>query len=216
MALQALASYLLANRKRNKKQSRNQRRSNNVFSLSRRTIPPTIPTNITFSHTYRMRKSTAMDGVVTIRDLLLMSGCVANTTTSALSIYSSIKLNYIEVWAMASAGVPSYITLTWLQNTDFGDSTKEISDSSLSSAYPSHILVRPPTSTAQSMWQSGKINHQMFKIVASTTVLIDVNVTLILSDGVSTSGSIASSGLTVGTIYYTPFLSSLMVGLTDI
>lgn len=180
-------------------------------------MPPPIQSNVLFNHTYRF-KGTSPSFTFLARDLARLMGIVATTTTVGYPLIQTFKLNTVEVWATTQSNFSSQITLRWASDEAFANSTKEVTDMSLSSAYPSHVLAHPPAGTYQSMWfqESTGGDTEFFHLDASTNVIVDINITGILYDG-NRGTSITIADATAGTVYYPSPNSSLTpVGLTGI
>jgi len=180
-------------------------------------MPPSIRSNVIVHHKYRFQ-GTSVNYTFTQQNILNLIGLMARTTTVGGNLAQSFKLNFVEIWATSQSNNSSSITLRWASDSTIGNSTNEVSETSLSSAYPSHIVARPSPSMYQSFWQvEGNDNtKEYFTVVASTQSIIDIDVSYILFDGLgSTSVTIADA--TAGRIYYpSPHSSMVPVGLTGI
>lgn len=180
-------------------------------------MPPSIQSNVLVNHTYRF-KGTSPSFTFLARDLARLCGVVSTTTTVGYPLAQTFKLNRVEVWATTQSNFSSQITLRWASDEAFANSTKEITDMSLSSAYPSHIVAHPAPGTYQSMWfqESTGGDTEFFHLDAATNVIVDINITFIMYDG-NRGASVTIADATAGTIYYPSPNSSLTpVGLTGI
>ncbi len=181
--------------------------------------PPQRQSNVLVNHTYRFETAGSATQSITDRDLLAAAGCVCTVNNSTLtSIFQSVKLNSIEIWSATTPGDVTTISLLWGTDASVGNTTKEVSDTSISNAFPAHIFSRPPQGSFASFWQSGTTENTMFTIVCSIKCIVDVNMTCILNDGTSSSATVTVASAALGAVYYAPLDGSTddftPVGLT--
>jgi len=165
--------------------------------------PPQIKSNIIFSHRYRYVATGAAIAVnITGASLMLAAGCVGSVVnTTVVSLYTSVRLKRIEIWSPPPLAGASSCTVQYL-TTDGVGAAVEHSDTSVSPAYPAHLVSRPPSRDLSSFWQSpATTNNNMFAISCAAGSLIDVDLELILNDGNSIL-ALAVAAAAVGQIYY--------------
>jgi hypothetical protein len=171
--------------------------------------PPQIKTNVIFRHKYRYICTASSSFTVNPLKMAAAAGCVctvANTTCS--QIYDSVRIKSIEMWSPApSQGTAATATVLWNQLAAgiSNMSSVEVSDTSMSTAYPAHVKTRPPKASFAANWQtSSSQTPTLCTISAATGTVIDVEVELILSDSnASTATSTVVTGV-LGIVYYLP------------
>lgn len=164
--------------------------------------PPQLKTNVQLSHVYRFMCDNNGTYNITPDTLLLAAGCVCSATnTTVVGIFASCRVNYVEVWAPpASQGALSTVSLEWLGLTP-NEPNIEVSDSSVSVAYPAYLRARPPNRSLGCFWQTTNGNDIMQLTVSSGT-LIDVSLSLVMFDQDLARPSASVSTGVVGEIYY--------------
>ncbi len=130
--------------------------------------------------------------------------CVAATATSAYQLASHVRLRKIECWGpMASSLVPVTCTLDWTGASagTFGKSNR-VSDTSMSSVSPAHIVSRPPPASQLAQWQSSTSGTELCRLTVPSGAVIDVTLDMALRDDATASAVIAAvAGATVGANY---------------
>jgi hypothetical protein len=82
-------------------------------------------------------------------------------------------------------------------------STLEVSDTSVSPTFPAHLNTTPPRNSLASFWQTaGAAVDQLFTIVAPAGSIVDVHLSLILSDDDATAVTLAIATGVLGNQYY--------------
>lgn len=210
---------VIVKNKTNTNQRRFRKRQNQNFVLSRRTMPPSIPSNVQVTHTFRFQGDVTGYDIVTYGDLFRLAGSVATAATSIRPIYTSLRLNSVELWATNTLGSSS-CSLRWTTTGAYGNVDKEITDSSLSTAYPSHLIARPPREAYQAAWYTlvSANSLEAFQYQGVGALLMDINLSLIIQDNQPTgTGTQAVTGATIGAIYYPTFNTGMLpIGLTNI
>lgn len=131
--------------------------------------------------------------------------CVAATTTSAYAMASHTRLRKIEMWGpMASDLVPVTVTIDWIGSSTsggFGKSNR-VSDTSMGSAEPAHLVARPPPGSQIAEWLQGSSSNNVVQLVFPANTIIDLTYELVMFDDASTSAVTgAVAGATVGANY---------------
>jgi hypothetical protein len=175
---------------------------NKTPNVGRIIHPPQLKTNVQLTHTYRFMCNNNGTYNITPDTLLLAAGCVGSVTnTTVVGIFASCRINYLEMWAPpASQGQLSTISCEWLGLTP-NEPNIEVSDSSVSVAYPAYLRAKPPMRSLGCFWQTTNGNDICQLTVPSGT-LIDVSLSLVMFDQDLARPSSAVATAVVGEIYY--------------
>lgn len=135
--------------------------------------------------------------------------CTAATTTSAYQLASHTRLKKIEMWGpMASDLVPVTVSCDWTGSTSpgFMGRSNRVSDTSLGSTEPAHLVTRPPPGAQISQWSSSQIalgpTSEVCRLVYPANTVIDITYDLVVRDdasAVNVFGTVV--GATVGANY---------------
>jgi hypothetical protein len=180
--------------------------------------PPQLQPRIRASKTFRLRATSDQFGVgITVLDLIGLCGLTANTTTSASSHVSSVKVRRVEIWGTpGSNAATSQVSLTWKLDANLGLPT-EVSDISLSTARPAHIVASPPAKSPVSFWLNPGLGGQnIFTMYVPQGGIVDISLDMQYAD--DEAGQVYSgTSLTVGSTYYAPPFAGLeVVGLQNL
>ncbi len=130
--------------------------------------------------------------------------CVAATATSAYQLASHCRLRKIEVWGpMSSSLVPVSVVLDWTGGSAgaFGKSNR-VSDTSMSSMSPAHIISKPPPGSQIAQWQDSTSGNELCRLTVPSGAVIDVTIDMALRDNAAVSAVVAAvAGATVGANY---------------
>jgi hypothetical protein len=167
--------------------------------------PPQIRSNPQMRHKYRFSVGSAGTYVITNSDVLLACGTICTVTNSTVAaIFSSFRIRSIEVWGgfvgSSTANSPVTVACNWNGAPVFV-ANAEVSDTSVSAAYPAHIVARPPKNTNASFWQTASTNS-LFDLVVPTNAMIDLEVDLIMSDNQDALVQTGLATATLGTEYF--------------
>jgi len=181
---------------------RNVRRVDDIGIRMSTIRPPQISANPRMHHKFRFGAGSSGAGnyVITNNDVLLACGgicTVANSTITA--IFSAFKINFVEAWALAGAS-PATITLNWNGSPVFVTNA-EVSDTSVSPAYPSHIKAVPPKSSNASFWQTASGNS-LFVLTVPNDTVVDLDISIIMSDQQDVDTVTGVSTATLGNQYF--------------
>lgn len=108
-----------------------------------------------------------------------------NAGTSNYRIFSGVKLNHVQMWAVAGTGANDYGTTTcsvfWSSN--YGP-TNEVSDSG-NAFRTATVTTSPPKQSLASFWSLAGSNETevLCTITCPIGTIIDINVDLVLEDG---------------------------------
>ncbi len=181
------------------KQNKQRRR----VPADKRANPPQIPTEVVITRTYRFRSTDATLTTILKQDLLGIAGAVctvANTTVSFIA--RACKVHRVEIWAPpASQGAASTCAIRW--KTPEAQNMTEISDSSVSTAFPAHVRGKPPVGSYLSFWISSDADSVM-DLTAPVGAIIDVHCTHVLMDTGAAGTTYAVAAGTLGGLYYLP------------
>ncbi len=174
------------------------------MNSKQRKVPP-IPqlnTNVVVNHTLRF-KNVSAGGVKTAvysHGLIASLGAVATTATNLVARAISVKINSVEVWGPASAS-GSDIAIEWT-GPSFS-SSKEYTDTTLSTSEMSHLKCKPPKQSQSPFWIQGTASSTlMFYITSPTNSIVDLNLTWVLVDDETALSNNTFVGAVVGTNYF--------------
>jgi len=131
--------------------------------------------------------------------------CVAATATSAYRIAQAVRVKKIEIWGpMASDLVPVTVSVDWTGSAtsgSFGKSNR-VSDTSMGSAEPAHLVTRPPPGSQIAQWLTGGSTTALCSLTYPAGSVIDLTYELVArDDGTAQSVASAVAGATVGSNY---------------
>jgi len=164
---------------------------------------PVVPMKLRFS----VANSSATGITVTPFTICQAGGMMAVTTSTQYPLATAVKVSRVRLWASATGAGSNGATasIQWAGSGGNFGSNFDVSDTSLSQAYPAHVDSRPPARSLAADWSVGTNTGTLFQIAISsnTEVLIDVDAVFVLNDG--TAGTVVTaSGASVGTVYYAP------------
>jgi len=168
--------------------------------------PPKFDSTVRFKHRFRY-VSTGSNVTITRANLLnlLLS---PSSTTAGNRIFSGIKLNRIEAWAVEGSGTgtgnmfgPATITVEWLATLS---PTTEVSDTG-NCFNTAHLIATPPPLSTCAFWTTTGNNESddLFTIVCPVGTIVDIFVDCVLMDG-ETPVSVTISGGTTGMLVAFP------------
>jgi hypothetical protein len=175
------------------------------------THPPKFEANTIVSTVLRFQSSGTSDSLnVSSKELAAACGMMQVSSTTGYSIAQAVKVRRIDVWAQslvaAGAVVPATVSVFFTSGSSDFVSTREISDTSTSTAVPAHVSVAPPSRSLQADWcatRAANTDQSMFNITAPQGAICDVHVSYILCDG-NASSAITISGGVAGILDYQP------------
>jgi hypothetical protein len=181
--------------------ARNGLRSGNRRRVQHMVNPPQIPSNVAVNHVYRYVSSTNNPKSLNPQVLLGAIGSICIVANSVVqSIASSVKINRITIWAPpVSQGAVATTSIEWVGNIFVPD--KEVSDTTMSVATPSHVTSIPPRMSTASFWQTSTTTA-MCTLVAPVGAVIDINLSFILNDNGSNGYQSTVVTGTLGVLYY--------------
>lgn len=131
--------------------------------------------------------------------------CSAATSTSAYQLASHVRLRKIEMWGpMASDLVPVTVQVDWTGSAFLGfmGRSNRVSDTSMGSMAPAHVVAVPPPQAQISQWAIASNLSEVCRLVYPTNTVIDVTYELVVrDDGSSNTVQSAVAGAAVGANY---------------
>ncbi len=169
--------------------------------------PPQIPGNTFITQRLRYTPSSNLTNYpVSGINILQSLGIMASSSSVGYALFGSYRIKEIEMWTcqIPTSGSPlATCAVSFPIGTTF-QSGREFSDSSLSSASPAHIRVRPPQDEYGAFWNTYSANGYVAFSCTQNTI-IDIVFECVLRDGsASVPASTALIGATTGAIYYGP------------
>jgi hypothetical protein len=166
-----------------------------------------------FANPYYQRRQRWLVGTgaanfsIGIPNILASLGVVRTLTTAGWTVNCSFRVKRVRLWGPSAGGTISiqWADMTSANNYSFG-APREISDSSTSTAYVSHIDTRPPTRSAAAFWQVVPVSGSspsLFNVAAPTGTIIDIDFDLVHADGINALGQPVTivTGVTGNTLY---------------
>lgn len=193
-------------------------------SVPSRIKPPQIVSNVRVTRVYRYRSTTAFSQEISQIELLPSLGLMSTVaTTTGTSIFNTFKIHRVSMWgppgfsADGTGAIDRSVTLTW--NSAEGaviPSGLEVSDSTMSNAYPAHVSSKPPAGSLASFWVTayqGTAALNLFTVAGPVGTVIDIHLTAIMNDtnGANGVSFTTTAGPGLGVVYYAP-----LEGTTDI
>lgn len=169
--------------------------------------PSPFQANVRFAHKFRYVVTTGITSLnITRFNMLVPFMLNLSASTSNARLIASALVKRIEMYSMGvnSGSAPATIGLTWLSNLG---AITEVSDTSVSSAYPAVIRTSPPRNSVAGFWSSTGSNESevLFAVTALGGTIVDLWLDFVLFDtGAATLTTSTSSGGTVGQLVYCP------------
>lgn len=158
-------------------------------------VPKSLPGNVSITRTYRYRCDTAGEYSIQDGDFLAMAGGICTVASSTIALVAdTFKVHKIEIRAPNPSGTVT-AKLQW-NGTDYAGG-KEISDTSISTAYPAFITSKPPPGSALSL-QRGTGSNECIKLYLPAQAIIDVHVTHWMQD----AGAALTATVITGSVGY--------------
>jgi len=164
--------------------------------------PPQLPSyGITRDVRLRFQALAATGQAITFQNLL-DTILVAIGATTAADLFEGVRVNSVEMWAIAALGTPATLVLVYDGTTvgAMGDQ-KTHTDTSMG-IEPAHVKAGPDRLTQAGQFQPSSANTA-FRIDVPAGTVIDVSLTLrqpVLGQVVSSQNGLV--GATAGTVYY--------------
>ncbi len=189
------------------RRNRNRRQLSNVRNIANRPsrgplAPPPFDSTIFYTKKFRFQASSALSSTnITVLDLLSLL-VVADTTVSASTINTSIRLRKVEMWGpMASSLAPVTVSCEFPAMAALLSGPNRVySDTSMGSTFGAHVKAVPTDEMIQYHWQTTTSGAIMFQLNGPSNTIVDVTLDCVLQNGQApiTVTVVAAS---VGTLY---------------
>jgi hypothetical protein len=138
---------------------------------------------------------------ITFQNLLDMV-LLAVGTTSAFDLFQAVRVNSVEIWAIAALGTPATAILVFDGATVGAAGDQKTHTDTSMGVEPAHVKARPDPLTQAGQFQASSANVAFFVNVPAGAV-IDVSVTLRQPvDGSAVASQNVLVGATTGAVYY--------------
>jgi len=164
--------------------------------------PPQLPSyGIVRDVRMRFASNAAFKGNITWQNLL-DTVLVATSATTAADLFESVRVNAVEVWAIAAVGSAATCTVVF-DATAIGQAgdLKVHTDTSMG-VEPAHVKARPDPLTQAGQFQASGGNPA-FRLDVPIGAVIDVSLTMrqpVLAHAISSQNVLV--GATTGAVYY--------------
>lgn len=154
-----------------------------------------------FSHKYRFTSTSGTATALTPTSILLAAGSVGTVTnTTVVSLATSVRISNITIWTPpASQGATATCAIDWIGSANAPN--REVSDTTVSVSVPARVSSAPPPNSLASFWQTSSAST-LCVLTAPTGSVIDVQMTLILSDTDQVQGTVGVATAVIGALYY--------------
>ncbi len=146
-------------------------------SLIRLTHPPQISPIVKVSRKMRYIATTTITPTnATITRGMLLNHLLfgVNNTTTAYRLLTAIRVSRIELWdTSASTGGVSTVSIQWTSNMG---PCEPVTDTSIGSTVPAHIVSSPPKTSLARNWstQGSFETEPLFVLTGSSELIVDV------------------------------------------
>jgi hypothetical protein len=175
----------------------NGRRDNQVIAH-----PPQLP-SYGITRDMRLRFMQLAAGVTNITfQNLLDTILVATAATAASDLFEAVRINSIELWAIAAVGTPATVILSFDGTTVGAQGDQKTHTDTSMGVEPAHVKARPDPLTQAGQFQASAANVAFILDVPAGTV-IDVSMTLRQPvQGTAVASQNVLVGATTGAVYY--------------
>lgn len=165
-------------------------------------LPP-LATSIQTSHRFRYTATSTFNGTITDLDLFYALVSAASAT-AAHSLFSGVKLARVALFGApdVTGSEGTTVSVEFLGSSSGGPSApaRLFSDTVLGTAGLAKVAVRPPKQSYAGMWL-GVSGEAVMALAMPTGSVIDIDLTVVLSNGTQTAGTATVAGATGGAIY---------------
>jgi hypothetical protein len=157
------------------------------------------------SHKFRFLASAAIANVdISTLNVLGVAGGLGTAALTLTLFNKSFKIKKVEMWAPPpSQGSTATVSLEWL-GSGVNSPNRETSDTSMSTAYPAHLITRPPPQSLASFWttvNAGSATNIM-RLNCPAGTVIDLSLQLIENDQELANVTVTVVTVVSGNIYY--------------
>jgi hypothetical protein len=149
----------------------------------------------------RYAATAAAELVVTFQNLL-DTILVATSATTGVDVFDAVRVNSIEIWAIAALGTPATVMLSFNGETIGAQGDQKTHSDTSMGVEPAHVRARPDPLTQAGQFQASAANAA-FIITVPAGAVIDVSISLrqpVLGQAVASQNVLV--GATAGVIYY--------------
>jgi hypothetical protein len=164
--------------------------------------PPQIPSyGITRDVRIRFTQTAAGATNITFQNLL-DTILVATTATTASDLFEAVRVNSVELWAIAALGTPNTVSLIFDGTTLGAAGDQKLHTDTSMGVEPAHVKARPDRLTQVGQFQASSASVAFIMNCPAGTV-IDVSMTFrqpVIGFAVSSQNVLV--GATAGAVYY--------------
>jgi len=152
-------------------------------SVATASVIPQIRSNIMVHHRFRFQASAAIDEDIGSVAILGALGTIATATNSKVTpINETFRIKRIEVWAPpSSVNGGATCSINWIGSTAYAPNL-EVSETSVSTTFPAHLVATPPLDSLAAFWQSASGGSTLFHLVAPIGSIVDLVVDFLVGD----------------------------------
>jgi hypothetical protein len=164
--------------------------------------PPELPSyGITRDVRMRFASLAAAGTPITFQNLLDLV-LVASGTTSAVDLFEAVRVNSVEIWAIAALGTPTTVVLEFDGTTTGAAGDQRTHTDTSMGVQPAHVKARPDRLTQAGQFQASSANVA-FLVDVPAGAVIDVSLTLRQPvNGTAVAAQNPLVGATAGVVYY--------------
>jgi hypothetical protein len=139
--------------------------------------PPQLP-SYGITRDVRLRFSQLAAGTTNITfQNLLDAIAVCTSTTTAADLFEAVRVNSVELWALAAIGTPATVTLSFDGTTAGAQGDQKTHTDTSMGIEPAHVKAKPDPLTQAGQFQASQASVAFILTVPAGTV-IDVSLTL--------------------------------------
>jgi len=164
--------------------------------------PPELPSyGITRDVRMRFASLAFAATPITFQNLLDLV-LVASGTTSAVDLFEAVRVNSVEIWAIAALGTPTTVVLEFDGTTTGAAGDQKLHTDTSMGVQPAHVKARPDRLTQAGQFQASSANVA-FLVEVPAGAVIDVSLTLRQPvNGTVIAAQNPLVGATAGVVYY--------------
>lgn len=173
--------------------------------------PPPIYSTVQVDKVFRFRCTAAGTYDISFADLGDLH-CFATGSTTAYQLARNVRLRAVEIWAREpSSGDPVTISCEFLATgAGIAGPGRVYTDTSAGPARPAHLWIRPPRTSAASLWQGSGNQSDFMSLVLPDEATIDVHYSYTMYENTVSAAVVGTvTGATAGTVYVRALNSSV-------
>jgi hypothetical protein len=137
---------------------------------------------------------------ITCDNVIAALGGIATSTTVLAGMFISFKIHRVRMWSAAVNGGET-VSINWNSATLLAAANLEYSDTTMSDAFPAFLDAVPPPGSNASFWNS-PATSTLFDLVSTSSAVIDLDVSVIISDQVTTLQTVVTGPMTADQVYF--------------